>query len=391
MRTLSAFCFLLLGLTIYASTDSSLFFLSRSGTGYDFYFHELNLYTQLDQQKSKTKVASTIVLNGTSTIDTKQDLMFFSGYGQLIGVDLKTGKTKHNWHISDMSFMAYNCHDSSIYFLTRLADKKFRLAKVDAQTGFFQLITKTPITDQILLDGSVALNPAREEYYFQDINGLIVVDITTGLVKQRHSIGGIMKCMELNPVDNKLYGLYFDHGNNINKLVSFNPLTGKFSTISSSNIVANMDGLSLNALSAIDVQNQRYYFQSVKNFGRQIEEVNLVTGSHIRTLAVADVNFMERRFGCAYHATDPEDKEEDDDILTIAYPNPVHGVLNLSFPDLKTEASLELYDMRGNKYLSEDAKVAMQLQTRSFEPGIYFVVLRNAKGDLLSRKRIVVR
>ncbi|MFY0643483.1 MAG: T9SS type A sorting domain-containing protein [Bacteroidia bacterium] len=390
MKTFYAFCFLLLSLNIYASTDSSLFFLSRSGTGYDFYFHELNLFTQQDQQLSKTKVASTIVLNGASTIDTKQDVMFFSGYGQLIGVDLNTGNTKYNWHISDMSFMAYNCLDSSIYFLTRLADKKFRLAKVDAQTGFFQLITRTPVADHILLDGSVALNPAREEYYFQDIDGLVVVDINTGKVKTRHNIGGILKCMELNPVDNKLYGLYFDHGNKINKLVSFNPFTGKLKTISSSNIISNLDGLSLNALSAIDVKNQRYYFQSVQSFTRQIEEVNMVTGSHIRTLAIEDVNFMERRMACSYHATDPEDKE-DDDILTFAYPNPVDHVLNLSFTDLKSEAIVEIYDIRGNKFHGEEARSSMQLHTTNFEPGTYFIILRNAKGDLLSRKRIMVR
>jgi len=86
-------------------------------------------------------------------------------------------------------------------------------------------------------------------------------------------------------------------------------------------------------------------------------------------------------------------KEDYDKVLKI-YPNPAASTVNFEIKDLKTAATLSIYDTYG-RLLEEKAVPAhtkdMQVSIAAYRPGLYLAVLKNAKAILGKEKFMVGR
>ena len=84
-------------------------------------------------------------------------------------------------------------------------------------------------------------------------------------------------------------------------------------------------------------------------------------------------------------------KEDYDKVMKV-YPNPAASTVNFEFKDLKTGATLSIYDNYGR--LVEEETVPphtkeLQVGVSAYRPGLYLAVLKNT-GAILGRERFMV-
>jgi hypothetical protein len=223
----------------FNNADSSIYGISRRSfidtltglyTG-SLHLGKVNPTTGVITDISPTSLGVAFLLNGGSAIDPYMMTYYFFTGETLLGVDLYTGTVltstvpalPDNEYIDNLVF---HCGDSTLYGLFRhnaydtvwldstlfyldlnVDSSRLSLASIDPATGVVSEVSGARLGFSYLLNAGITIDPVSNLLYFQTMDSIFGVDISTGMVANRfpQPSGGIISFDMMREFQNCFY------------------------------------------------------------------------------------------------------------------------------------------------------------------------------------------
>ncbi|MCC6371959.1 MAG: T9SS type A sorting domain-containing protein [Bacteroidia bacterium] len=336
---------------------------------------------------STVPFSNSFVGNGLSTIDPFNKRYYIQSQGKLYGIDMTNGTTATSPTVTTptpgyFDMMVFNCSDTTIYGLFRNASTQaIKLAKINPVSGVVTAISVSSFTSSFVWNGWATIDRVNKIYYIQSAGQLWGISLTSGAVISSPTLtfpySGYFDMMIYNNNNGTLYGLMRTTGTMELRLAKANVSTGVVSTIST-NTFAN--SFVVNAGSAIDPVNGRYYIQSNGKFwGLDLATGTVVTSPSVNVPSGSYFDLMEMNInncnGSYVEGISTALRNNSAMNETELFPNPAQNTFVIKKQNSGL-AQLILMDIRGQKVLEQQLNnSATEINTRSLPRGIYFCVL----------------
>lgn len=383
--------FILIFTNIAFSQSNEILGVSRTSNPNNVvYLAKINETTGVVQDIASNSY-SEFISNFTYTVDTDNNVFYYTSASNLIGIDIFSGQLVTDVPISTsiqpyFQNFIYNEVTQELIGLERGTNggNEVYLSKIDPQSGVVTPISQNPITDVITLNAGFTIDLNNQWFQFVSNGQLLSVDISTGQIVHSPNIDtsqvAYFDNILFNAADGQLYGL----GRNSNPpeifLGQINPVTGNVTLISQQSVsdAFSMSGAALNPFAGV------YYFKGINEFiGVDINTGNVFSSTTF-DFSQSNGDYFDYYYfsGKVAALLSNEDFEIENSIQV--YPNPVEDIL---FIKANTLDQIEVFDIQGKRLKQIDASnnTKISLDMSSYTRGAYFLKL-TTEGRVQVRK-----
>jgi len=349
---------------------------------------EINVQSGNVQMLSMNSVPMFVSLFGGTTTDQLNDILYFVGDGDLIGVSELDGSTVVDVPIGfilngNLKFLQYHHFDNKIYAIANegFLNKNY-LVTVNPSTGVLTKVNNLPFyLDPGGSDVLGALDPFQNQYYYCGQDSVYCISTTTGTILNKSPITSQVSLMQYNCSTGKIYGLSYIQ-NNMN-LIELNPFNGQV-TIVSNQPILNASYLG-NAMSAMDPVSGTYFYSKLDDNDISIKyllKIDVITGIlDTVTLNLSPNNIIGfLNFNHEYCIKGMGINESEIEHIDIS-PNPTSHFLTIEIDNNK-HFEINITDANGTLLLIQDITENQNIiDVRHLNQGIYFINIKTENFD----------
>ncbi len=219
------------------------------------------------------------ISSGVSTLDPDGDVFYFVGKEstppdapmRIYSINLATGAVISNPVLpsgNNYNFIGFDTSPGTLYGVIKdLGTDTEKLVIIDPTTGGLTPVGSGIASCCFIPSGVSSVDPDNDVFYFvghydppaSSDNRIFAVDLTTGNLASDPFLttGYNYNFIGFDPAASTLYGVVYDHGVSMERLVSLNPSTGGLTTIGSP--INDCCGVP-SGVSAVDPNNGVFYF-----------------------------------------------------------------------------------------------------------------------------------